>query len=283
MPNSTMNKITDMELSALRSNASFATAMSPLAVVPTRATVRMGRTHAMTLRKISASRTTMSSRVTMLTMASACCGRLLRVQRLGRRPGHARAEVSPLDQRLEVGAQGAGVLDGGRVEGVLARLDLHEDRLHQAVLRHRGCGRGAQVVIALGVELLGDGGHLGLVGLGQPAAVLAVEDHDRADLTALGKGFLLHGECLDGLVVLGQELRLVLRGLQGGGCQGDDHGGHDPGGDDPPASADDEPSESSEHGPNAIETAPPYDAARATWRDRGAGDENRTRTVSLGS
>ena len=72
MPNSTMNKITEMELSALRSNASFATAMSPLAVVPTRATVTMGRAHAMTLRKISASRTTMSNRVTMLTTTSAC-------------------------------------------------------------------------------------------------------------------------------------------------------------------------------------------------------------------
>ena len=69
-----------------------------------------------------------------------------------------------------------------------------------------------------------------------------VEDHDRADLTALGEGFLLHGECLDGLVVPGQELRLVLRGLQGGGCHRDDHGGHDPGGDDPPAGADDESS-----------------------------------------
>ena len=72
MPNSTMNKITEIELSALRSNASFASAMSPLALVPTRATVTIGRAHAMTLRKISASRTTMSNRVTTLTTTSAC-------------------------------------------------------------------------------------------------------------------------------------------------------------------------------------------------------------------
>ena len=204
----------------------------------------------------------MSNRVTTLTTTSACSDDSWESSDWAAGPVTPDAEVGPLDQRLEVGAQVPGVLDGGRVEGVLARLDLHEDRLHQAVVRRRGGGRRAQVVVALGVELLGDGGHLGLVVLGQLAAVLPVEDHDRADLTALGEGFLLHGERLDGLVVAGQELRLVLRGLQGGGRHRDDHGGHDPGRDDPPAGADDESSQGSEHGPNATEPG----VARGCWR-----------------
>ena len=147
---------------------------------------QMGRAHAMTLRKISASRTTMSNRVTMLTTARRLLGRLLGVQRLGRRARHARAEVGPLDQWPEVDAQLPGVLDGSRVEGVLARLDLHEDRLHQPVLRTPGWRRQCPGCRSSSVEPLDDGGHLGLVVLGQRAAVLPVEDHDRADLTAAG-------------------------------------------------------------------------------------------------
>lgn len=71
MPNSTMNRITEIELSALRPNTLLAVAMMPFALVPTSATVRIGSRQAMTLRKISASRTTISTRVTTLTTASA--------------------------------------------------------------------------------------------------------------------------------------------------------------------------------------------------------------------
>ena len=251
MPNSTMNKITEMELSALRSNTSFADRDEPVGGRADQGDGHDRQGAAMTLRKISASRTTMSNRVTT-DDDERLLGRLLGVQRLGRRAGHAGAEVVPSTS----GSRSArSFLAASKAAGSKAFLPgLTGTKIAAPGRCPRAAGRGAGArVVELAVELLGDGATWAWSSSVSSLAVLAVEDHDRADLAALREGFLLQVGGLDGLVVAGQELRLVLRGLEGRRQRDDQHGEDDPGGDDQPRTTGRDAPESTEHAAHGID------------------------------
>ncbi len=71
MPYRTTRRITSIELSALRSNASLAKAMRPVAICDTTATTAIGRSAMIGLRKISSSRVRINKMVAMPTMTKA--------------------------------------------------------------------------------------------------------------------------------------------------------------------------------------------------------------------
>ena len=118
-----------------------------------------------------------------------------------------------------------------------------------------GCAVGADghdlldegLVAELRAELLGDPVDLGLVVLGERLAVLALEDDQRRRRRGAGELLLLDLGRLDRLVVVGQELRLLLGGLERRRQRDDGDREHHPRGDDEPGTTGRETTESCEH------------------------------------
>ena len=93
---------------------------------------------------------------------------------------------------------------------------------------------------------------LGLVVGGQLLAVLAVEDDDGADGVVRRERVLLELRGLDRLVVAGQELGLVVGGLERRSQRDDQHHEDEPGEDDEPRTTGRDAPECTEHAPHGI-------------------------------
>ena len=245
-----------MSLLALRSKISLAVAISPVAIWETIATTMIGIRQISTLRKISASSRMMSSDRREPDDEQRLVARLLLVVALGDGAGHAVLQVAG-DGRLELGAQRLDRVEGrGVVAGdVVGEAD--DGELDQAVLRGRlGLDAGERLLQVAAAHLVADAvDHLldlRLVVGGQLAAVLAVEDDDRADLAGGAERLVLEVEGLDRLVVVGQELGLVLGRLERRREADDGDGEDDPGGDDVPGAAGGEATERTEHASDDI-------------------------------